>query len=938
MSWIHGVRARARLLFGRVAAESRMEEEFRFHVEMETERLVRDEGLTPEEAKRRALVAFGGVERHKETLRVDRGIAWLSGLRLDLRLGLRMLAKYPSLTAISVLGMAVAVAIGAVAFGVIYTVIDPSLPVDEGHRVVALQNQDARRSGEGRETHLHVLDVWRAELHAVELLGAYRTVDRNLITPRGRPEPVRIAEMSATGFRIMRTPPLMGRYFSAEDERAGADPVVVIGHGVWQDRFSGDPGIIGQSVQLGATMHTIIGVMPQGFAFPINNRIWSPLRLNPAEFPHGDAPPIDVFGRLAPGATLEEAQSQLAAIGRRLATAYPSTHEHVRPRVLPYPRTFIDAPELIWAFHLVQVLVSMLLVVIGTNVAILVYARTAARVGEIAVRSALGASRARIVAQLFAEALMLSTLAAAAGLVAAQLALRQIDAFLAATGGEQVPFWMDFDGISPGLVLYVAALAVVAAVIVGVLPALKATRRDIHTNLQRIGAGGSGMRLGRTWTLLIVTQVAVAVACLPIALHGLGQWAARDASEPGYATREILTAVVQLDREGAGALNAEAAAEAAARYTMLQGELVRRLEADPRVSHVVITSAVPGDEPQVRIEAERPAAAQGDTTGDRGSAGHQVRVGRVEPGFFAAFDIPTLAGRGFEAGDVSGEATAVIVNRSFVDQVLGGGNALGRRVRRVVTDAEGRAETVQSGQWYEIVGVVPDYPDVVADPSVRRPRLYQALGAEGIRVGRQRTVEGKIRQELPGQPAPIAGAGQPSVLAVRVRGATPASYVDRLRELAVSVDPMLRLVEVGALEETLRSSMAITRIAAYGVASLTLSVLLLSAAGIYALMSFTITRRRREIGIRSALGAGARDVLWSVLSRAMGQIAAGIVIGIAVTGLLDRATGGEMLGGRSSLLLPAVALLMGVVGIAAAIQPARRALEIQPTEALRADG
>ena len=916
-----------------------MDVEFGFHVEMETERLVREEGLAPAEARRRALVAFGGVERHKEALRVDRGIAWLGGLKLDLKLGLRMLRKYPGLTVVGVLGMAVAVTIGAMAFGVIYTVIDPALPLDEGERIVAIQNVNARSSGEGRETHLHDLETWRTELPAVEMLGAYRTIDRNLITPSGRPEPVRIAEMSATGFRIARVPPALGRYFSEDDERLGAPPVVVIGHSVWQDRFGGDAGIVGRAVQLGATAHTVIGVMPEGFAFPINNRIWSPLRLDPAEFPRGDAPPIDVFGRLAPGATLDDAQAQLTAIGRRLATAYRQTHEHVRPRILAYPRTFIDSPELVWAFHLVQVLISMLLVVIGTNVAVLVYARTATRVGEIAVRSALGASRARIVAQLFTEALVLSTLAAAVGLLAAQIGLEQIDAFVARSGGEQVPFWMDFDGISVGLVLYVAALAIVAAVIVGVLPALKATRRDVHANLQQIGAGSSGMRLGGTWTFLIVTQVAVAVACLPIALNGLGQWAARGMKEPGYATKEMLTAVLRLDREGADAANAAATAEAAARYGILQGELVRRLEADPRVAQVVIASAVPGDEPQVRIEAERPSpGASADTTAGRGSAGYQVRVGRVEPDFFAAFDIPVLAGRGFDAGDASAGATAVVVNRSFVEQVLGGGNVLGRRVRKVASDANGRPENVESEPWYEIVGVVPDYPDAPVDPSVLAPRLYQPLGAQHIRVGRQRTVEGKIQQELPGQPALVAGAAQPSVLMIRIRGAMPASYADRLRELAISIDPMLRLVEVGALDESLRRNMEVNRVVAYAVAALTLSVLLLSAAGIYALMSFTITRRRREIGIRSALGAGARSVLWSVLSKAMGQIAIGIAIGIAVTGLLDRAAGGEMLGGRSALLLPAVALLMGAVGIAAAVGPARRALGIQPIEALRADG
>jgi ABC-type lipoprotein release transport system permease subunit len=212
------------------------------------------------------------------------------------------------------------------------------------------------------------------------------------------------------------------------------------------------------------------------------------------------------------------------------------------------------------------------------------------------------------------------------------------------------------------------------------------------------------------------------------------------------------------------------------------------------------------------------------------------------------------------------------------------------------------------------------------------------FGDELIQPGRQRSVEQRLQRELPGQPAAIAGEEAPSILAVRIRGTAPAAFADRLREITVSVDPMLRLSGIMTLEESLRENLEVTRVIAFAVMGLTVSVVLLSAAGIYALMSFTITRRRREIGIRSALGAGARDVLRSVLSRAMAQIAIGIGIGLSVTGLLDWAAGGEMLGGRSMLLLPAVAALMVTVGLAAAFGPARRALAIQPTEALRADG
>jgi predicted permease len=911
MSWLSGTRARLRLIFGRSAAESRMEREFSFHVDMEAERLLRDEGLDPHEARRRALVAFGGIEKHKEELRSDRGLAWLSAMSLDLKLGVRMLVKYPGLAIVAVIGMAVAVAIGAVTFRVLYSVADPTVPLDQGHQVIAIENIDPRNQG-AAGTHLRDLATWREEATAIAIVGGYRTLDRNLITTGGRVEPVRVAEMSASGFQLARVPPLMGRHFNEGDEQEGAPAVVVIAHSVWKSRFAERPDIIGQRLQLGATPHTIIGVMPESFAFPVNNRIWTPLRLNPSHYERGKAPPLDVFGRLAPTATIEDAETQLRTIAARLTAAYPATYEHIRPRVLPYARSFLDSPQLVWVFHVAQFLISMLLVVIGTNVAVLVYARTASRIGEIAVRSALGASRARIVAQLFAEALVLSVAAAMVGLIGAHFTLDQVSGFIERIGGEQIPFWMDFEGLSPGLILYVAGLAVLAAVIVGVLPALKATRRDVHVNLQQLGAGGSGMRLGKTWTVLIVTQVAIAVAVLPLALRGVGTWVIRGIAEPEPATREILTASVSLDREGIGTDDEDVrGAELTARFVSLRAELVRRLEADPRVSQVVLTSAIPGEETQLWVDLERglPTSVT-DTAVGRGALGHLVRAGRVEPDFFEALDIPVLVGRGFAAADATVGATPVVVNQSFVERVLRGGPAIGRRVRYMERGDGGHPVIAPTEPWREIVGVVPDYPRMVADPSVLGPQMYEPMHA---------------------------GDPRPGILSVRLKGTTPAAFADRLRDHALAVDPMLRLVEVGPLDQTLRDSMQMNRLISIVVGLLTLSVILLSAAGIYALMSFTITKRRREIGIRTALGAGARNVLWSVLSKSMGQIGIGIAVGIGIAALMQLAAG-RGISGPVALLLAGVAALMSIVGLTAAIGPARQALRIQPTEALKGDG
>jgi predicted permease len=900
MSWLEGARARARLLFARRAAESRMNEEFRFHIEMETERRVRESGLDPEEARRQTLAAFGGVENHKEALRNDRGLAWLNGISLDLKLGLRILVKYPGLTLVGVLGMAVAVAVGAVAFGIIGTVVDATLPLDEGDRIVSIGNIEDGQDNPGLPTHLHDLVTWREELRAVDALGAYRTVDRNLITRDGRPEPVRIAEMGASGFRIARVAPLKGRYFNDDDERPEAPPVVVIGYSVWQNRFAGRPDVVGQTLQLGATTHTVIGVMPEGFAFPINNRVWTPLRLDPSRFERGRAPAIQVFGRLTPNATLEDAQTQLTTIGRRLSVAYPKTHERMRPRVLPYTRSSMDNPEFVWVFHLAQVLITMILVVIGTNVAILVYARTATRSGEIAVRTALGATRGRIVAQLFAEAFLLSGTAAIIGVVAARFVFQQVNARLPQFGAEQIPFWMRF-GVSPSVIMYVAGLAILGAVIVGVLPALKATRRHVSASLQQLSpGGGAGMRLGRTWNVLIVAQVAIAVVILPLTLDGIAKLVTRKLAKPAMATQEFVTASLRLDRDGVGTDDPDAVEGAfASRYATLQAELVRRLEAEAGVSDVVVANAIPGDEPKVRMDVDGAAAAS--------AAGFSVGVGQIDLDFFDVFDVPILAGRRFGSADVVPNATAVIVNRSFVQQVLGGADPLGRRVRPAVREDKSVARA-EPGPWYEIVGVVPDFPKVV-DASVPEPRLYHPM---------------------------VPGAVHPVTLAVRLRGVAPTSFVDRFRALTVAVDPMLRLGSVGTLDRAVEFERDLDKGIFAAVALVTLSILLLSAAGMYALMSFTITRRRREIGIRAALGAGPRGVLVSVLAKAARQIGIGIVTGVALVLLMQSvATNGMSV--RVAVLMLAVAVLMAAVGLMAAIGPARRALRIQPTEALKAE-
>jgi predicted permease len=821
---------------------------------------------------------------------------------LDVKLAGRMLVKYPGLTLAGGIAITAAIAIGAV-FDVAAGVVDSALPLDEGDRIVAIENWDAEINNQDPQI-LHDFVVWRDALRSVRELGAFRTVGRNLIVPGTPAEIVSVAEMTASGFRVARIAPLMGRTLIDDDEREGTPPVLVISAEIWRTRFDSDAAVVGREVRLGDTLHTVVGVMPDGFAFPMNHGLWTALRANPLRYERRQGPALSVFGRLAPGATLEQAQTELAAIGQKAAVDFPSTHHQLRPRVVPYTAQLFDDMEG-WEIPTTRVFLALLLAVLCINIAVLVYARTATRETEMVVRSALGASRRRIVAQLFIEAFVLSGAAAAAGLLIAGLSLRRLDSFLASLTASRggLPFWIELS-LSPRTIAYAFALALVAAVVVGVIPAMSATGRRLQSRLGHPGSG-AGMRLGRTWTVLIVSQVAVAAAALPTTMHFAWQFVRYGLAQPGFAAEEFVTASLVMDRDIPP--SAEAGAyerEYRSRYAARLEELARRLQASPEVSGVTFTSDLPGQEPTVSIEIE--AATQQSES----ASSHRARFSRVMPGFFDVLGVRTLAGRPFQPQDLSDSATAVIVNGAFAREILKGGNPVGRRFRYAEGYPSGGVMRTPAGttlgQWYEIVGVVGDVPPNAMQPRETTARIYHPLA--------------------PGELYPVH-------LALRTR-VPSATVVARLQEVSTAVDPTLQLRDVQTLDEAIRMFQGGMRMGALALGLMTLSVLVLSAAGIYALMAFTITQRRREIGIRSALGATPRHILGSVFRRAAGQLAMGLAVGAGAAAVLAGVGGG-----RTAALLPVVvAILIALVGLLATIGPARQVLHIETSETLKAEG
>ncbi len=796
-----------------------------------------------------------------------------------------MLARYPGLTLVGTVAIAVAIALGTIYFEAVNKWQNPQLPIRDADRVISIRNWDVNAfRPEGRS--LHDFAIWREQVRTVDNLGAAILFVRNLATEDGRVEPVRGAEVTANAFRLVGTPPLLGRTLIDQDERPAEPPVVVISHTLWNTRFASDPAVVGRTVKLGTAAATIVGVMPEGFGFPVSQRIWTPLRVDGSALAPRTGPTVSIFGRLAPGASIDQARAELGAIGARLATSYPQTHRHLRPRVTTYAKPLAEGGQALLfrnILYVVNGIFLMLLAVICANVATLVFARTATRGWEITVRSALGASRGRIIGQLFAEALVLAAIGAMLGLLLARVSLRFGLGMLA--GGDALPFWID-DSLSWRTVLYAGALTLFGAAIVGILPALRVTRVNIQDALRSESAGRAGLRFGGFWTTVIVVQVAITVAFLPLAAGGVFESNRFNQRAEGIGAEHYLTASVGVDREN-HALDSVALAARARRSF---DELERRLRAEPGVQHVAFADRLPVmDQFKYQIEVDTMTGAP--ATGIRTST-----LVHVSPGFFGAFGTSVVAGRDF--GPLDFETRRVlVVNQAFARHVLGGRNPIGQRIRIV----SGEDMRVTSKEWFEVVGMVKNFGWQLPQPHEQSAIYRPTLPTPGTYVN----------------------------LAVRVRD--PEAFATRLRTVTAEVDPTIRLTDVQLLTHVgggeAKMNWALTAVAWL----ISFIVLLLSATGIHALMSFTVARRTREIGIRTALGARPGRIVAGIFSRAFLQIGAGVLVGSGLAALLGLGST------RQVLLLLAADGIMLLVGLTACAVPVRRALRIDPTEALRAE-
>jgi predicted permease len=833
----------------------------------------------------------------------------LAGVGLDFKVGLRMLSRNPGITAVAVFALAVGIPVGLAPWHLVNALEGP-LPVDEGDRVLMLRYWNGATSRPD-PTKLDDLARWRATLTGFEALAATRRAHYNIGSAEGMSRAVHGAEVTATTFDILRVPPLHGRTIAAADEVPGAPDVVLIGYDLWRTQFGADPEVVGDSLRIGGALHTVIGVMPEGFLFPVDESLWLPLREQLADVPF-EGLPLVIFGRLADGVSAPRARNELGAVVERMKDELPDSQRELRGEVVPFALMLTGAQagglraEL--GFYVVQVLALLLLLVACVNVGMLIFARTSSRTRELAVRATLGAGRARIVRQMLTECGVLALIAVASGMLLADQGLRFLQRW-ASSGG--LPYWVDltvsWQTASRGLGL--AALSAVAA---GVVPALKVTGKSLQRSLRGGPGNRAGIRFGGVSGALIVGDVALAILLIGIAGAALDNVVSSDRSESvGIDPGAYLTAQVRLPGlEPAADTGASGERGFVARVAATQQNLVQRLEREPGVLGVAIGTRLPRmDHPGRRVEVE------GETV-DEGFRGHAVQVARVAPGFFDALESPVLLGRGFDSRDIGENRSTVIVNTTFVEQVLGGRNPIGVKVRYAGGARPGGGVSFASGAapgpWLEIIGVVARLGMNMATPA-QDAGMYLPLA--------------------PGDLHPL-------LLGIHT-GGDPAEFAPRLRKLVEEVDANAVALGVEPLDEVLQDDLVSIYLFTTGGTLMVAILVMLAATGIYAIMSFTVASRTREIGIRTSLGAKRRDVVRTVSGRSLAQLGVGALLGVAVSWWLLSVLkyGAGWIPAYSPLALAFLAAtgVVTLIGVPACMAPTLRALRIDPTEAMRSE-
>ncbi len=817
----------------------------------------------------------------------------LAGLAQDLRYAVRVLGRSPGHTLVAVLTMALGIGATTALFSVADGVLLRPLPWPDGDRLVRLS--ETREGGNNRflsyltnATYL----AWKDDPSTLESLAAW-SGDEVTLTGSGEPERLSVADVTPSLFPLIRARPVLGQVFVPGDER---DKVVVLSYGLWEQRFGGDPDVLGRLVRFDTEPYRIVAVMPRDFAFPDREtRAWVPYAVRSVLDPeHPDSRALSmmrVIGRLRPGATPAQAAAEGTARGRTapdlglVGIAVFGTNGPVTVSAVP----LIDAmtADVRPAILVFLAAVALLLATATANVASLQFARATTRVREIAIRSALGAGRPRLARQLLVESTLLGLAGGLAGLALAWTIVRALPALLPADFPR-----LDTVTIDVRVVAFAIGLALVTGVLFGLIPLLQARRLDLVAALAEDGlapaGGGARSPTARLRAAIMAGQVAITCVLLVGAALLGRSFVALLHADRGYDPSNVLTA---------GVVMPDAAYTPARRIQVLDA-LLARLRAQPGVRVAAVSSMLPllgGD------------ALMGFRMPARGAASGEVQVHAsvrlVSPGYFATMGIALLAGRDFTDADTRTSLPVVIVNHTFAERYLAG-SPIGRTLP--LGADEHRPDS-------QVVGVVDDVRQRGAtDPP--QPELYLACAQRND------------------------GYGSPwAFLAIRT-ASDPAAFVPSFRAFVRDQDPTLALESVMTMEDRVMTSLTQPRLYAVLLGAFAVFALAIAGVGLFGVLSYSVAQRTREIGVRTALGARPRDIVRLVVGQGLAMTAAGLVAGLAAAFVLTRSLSAFLFGvsAHDPESFVAVPIVLAAVAIAASVVPARRAARVDPQRVLRA--
>ena len=895
MTWWHR-------LFRRRKYEEELEKELRFHLDLHISDLIA-QGYSPEEARRQAHLTLGGPEQVKEMCRDARGTRWLRDLLQDLRYGVRVLAKRPGFTAVAALALALGIGVNTAILSAVNGFVLRPLPVEKPEELVATYwGRKTDRQVWGRISYANYEDL-RQQNKSFSDLCAWSEASAGISSSESRnsgdterAEVVWGELVSSNYFDVMGVKPMLGRGFLPEEDRTpNTHPVVVLGHSLWQQRFKADEAVVGKTIYLNGQPFTVIGVMPESFlgsAFYLRKAFWAPAMMSQrfgrrAEWKTDRSYALfNLYGRLKPGLTMAQAETDLNLVAETLARIYPRENADTKIQlVTELDGRFANVTKGIRYAGLLALFISGLVLLLAcANVANLMLARAVTRTREIGIRLAIGASRGRIVRQLLTESILLALLGGVLGLAFAYWGSSLIEATR-----PPVPYPLNLDLAPDGYVLkWMLAISLLTGVIFGLAPALLASRTDLVTVIKGGGAGQTRSR--RRWNLrgvLVVAQVTISIIvliCAGLFIRSLGKAVKID---PGFQTENLVTMMIN------PSLLAYDDRETARRFFP---ELLRRLEAQPSVRRAALVNEMPL---QVGHMTRGPIVKEGEIDPPP-NQGVISDCSLVTPNYFDTLRTPLVQGRDFTDRDTLDAPPVVIVNQEFARRFYGSEqNAMGKRFR-----------FSQGTPLMEIIGIAKDgrYRSLQEDP---QPYMF-----------------------LPVYQHPRSS--MTLMVSAQSAGDLPAVVESVRREIA-QLDARLPVVGVMMAEENLSLAYWGPRVAAGMASTFGVLALVLATMGLYSVMTYSVSQRTREIGIRMALGAQVRDVLRLIVSQGMRMVLIGIGLGLAGAFAMTRLLASLLLGvgTTDSVTFLGVTGLLIAVAILACYIPARRAARVDPLVVLR---